>query len=409
MLNRLHPGYDALIAAHETADPLAPARRRMDALCWRAGRKDASAILVTHEGGGGVDRVVAQRCAALRAAGQRPVVLRPSGGQCLVADGDGAYPNLLYRLPGELPELVRLLRADRPAHVELHHLLGHHPAVLELATALGVPWDAYVHDYAWFCPRISLLSHGRRYCGEPDVAGCEACVSALGSKLDEPLTVRALLARSAGVLGHARRVIAPSTNAATRLRRHFPAVHPVVEAWGGEPPLALPTLRRAPRRRIAVVGAIGAEKGYNVLLACTRDARVRALPLEFVVAGHTEDDARLLAAGPVFVTGRYEEGEGVALVRAQGADLALLPSIWPETWCFALTCAWEAGLPVAAFDLGAPAERIRRAGRGWLFPLGLPVDRINDALLGFASGTVRLAREVTTLHSPAFAATTRIP
>jgi len=391
VLNRLHPGYDALIAAHEADDPLAPARRRMDALRWRAGRKGASAILVTHEGGGGVDRVVAQRCATLRAEGLRPVVLRPSGGQCLVADGDGAYPNLLHRLPDELPTLALLLRGERPAHVELHHLLGHHPAILGLAAALGIPWDAYVHDYAWFCPRISLLSYGRRYCGEPDVAGCEACVADLGSKLDEPITVRALLARSAGVLGGARRVVAPSADAAMRLRRHFPAVLPVVEAWEREPPFAPAALRRAPRR-VAVVGAIGAEKGYDVLLACVRDARARALPLEFVVVGHTENDSRLLAAGPVFVTGRYEEPEGVGLVRAQGADLAFLPSIWPETWCFALTLAWEAGLSVAAFDLGAPAERIRRAGRGWLLPLGLPVDRINDVLLGLRAGPRALRR-----------------
>jgi hypothetical protein len=30
VLNRLHPGWDALVAAHLAADPLAPARRRLD-------------------------------------------------------------------------------------------------------------------------------------------------------------------------------------------------------------------------------------------------------------------------------------------------------------------------------------------------------------------------------------------
>lgn len=404
VLNRLHPGYDALIAAHEAADPLAPARRRIDALRWRAARRPGSAILVTHEGGGGVDRAVAERSAELRTEGRRAVVLRPEAGRCLVADGEGNFPNLRYSLPGELPELARLLRGDRPAHVELHHLLGHQPAMLKLATALDVPYDAYIHDYAWFCPRISLVSYGRRYCGEPDVAGCEACVADLGSKLEEALTVPELLARSAGVLSGARRVIAPSEDAAARIRRHFPRTRPVVEAWGHDPPFAHPAVRGAPRR-VAVVGAIGAEKGYDVLLACVRDARARALPLEFVVVGHTEDDARLLAAGPAFVTGRYEEGEAVALIRAQGADLAFLPSIWPETWCFALTCAWDAGLPVAAFDLGAPAERIRRTGRGWVLPLGLSAARINAALLGLGA---RLAPDLAPLHCSAEAATIRI-
>ena len=411
VLNRLHPGYDALIAAHEAADPLAPARRRMDALRWRAGRCTSSAILVAHEGGGGVDRVVARRCAVLRAEGRRAVVLRPREGRlCLVGEEGDAHPNLAYRPPDELPHLARLLRADRPTHVELHHLLGHDPAVLDLARALGVPYDVVIHDYALFCPRIALLSYGRRYCGEPDAAGCDACVADLGSNLDEPLTVPGLIARSAALLAGARRVIAPSEDAAARIARHFPGARPTVEPWERDPAPAPPSVparstARQGVRRIAVVGAIGAEKGYDVLLACVRDVRARDLPIEFVVVGPTEDDARLLAAGPVFVTGRYAEAEAVALIRAQAADLAFLPSVWPETWCFALTRAWDAGLSVAAFDLGAPAERIRRAGRGWLLPLGLPAGAINAALLGFGAEGARLAPPAVPRHSPAHAST----
>jgi glycosyltransferase involved in cell wall biosynthesis len=60
---------------------------------------------------------------------------------------------------------------------------------------------------------------------------------------------------------------------------------------------------------------------------------------------------------------------------------AVLPSIWPETWCFGLAEAWRAGLRVAAFDIGAPAERIRGTGRGFLLPLGLPAHAINSALM----------------------------
>jgi glycosyltransferase involved in cell wall biosynthesis len=87
----------------------------------------------------------------------------------------------------------------------------------------------------------------------------------------------------------------------------------------------------------------------------------------------------------VFVTGPYQPAEAVPLIRAQNAALAFLPSIWPETWCLALTELWCAGLRVAAFDIGAPAERIRRTGRGFLLPLGLPASAINDTLLERAS------------------------
>jgi glycosyltransferase involved in cell wall biosynthesis len=136
--------------------------------------------------------------------------------------------------------------------------------------------------------------------------------------------------------------------------------------------------------RICVVGAIGVEKGYEILLACARDAAERDLKLEFVVVGHTIDDARLLDTGRVFVTGEFQPAEAVQLVQAQNASLAWLPSVWPETWCFALSEAWSAGLRVVAFDLGAQAERIRRTGLGTLLPLGLPPASINSALLAAA-------------------------
>ncbi|MBC7799954.1 MAG: glycosyltransferase [Gemmatimonadaceae bacterium] len=144
------------------------------------------------------------------------------------------------------------------------------------------------------------------------------------------------------------------------------------------PPL-LPV--HGPVRRVCVVGAIGVEKGFDVLLACVRDARARALPIEFVVVGYTADDTRLMDAGPAFVTGEYAEADAVALIRAQEAQVVFIPSVWPETWCFALSRAWQAGLAAVAFDLGAQAERIRTTGRGWLLPLGLPGRAVNDALL----------------------------
>ncbi len=391
VLNRLHPGYDALIAAHVAADPLAPARRRIDALRWAASRSRAGAvILITHGGGGGVDRVVAERCAMLEATGLRPIVLRPAGqDRCGIG---GAFPNLIYAVPHELPDLARLLRPDRPRHVELHHLLGHSHAVLGLARVLRLPVDLFVHDYAWFCPRIALVSTSRGYCGEPDVTGCKACVADLGTNLHEDITVQALRARSAADMASARRVIAPSSDAATRIRRHFPGIKPAVQAW--EDDAALPPLTPVPhtvQRRVCVVGAIGVEKGYEMLLACVRDVRARSLPLEFVVVGYTADDTRLMDAGPVFVTGEYADADATALIWAQRAHLAFIPSVWPETWCFALSRAWEAGLPAVAFDLGAQAERIRASGRGWVLPLGLQARAVNDALLTLQAPPVRPA------------------
>lgn len=142
----------------------------------------------------------------------------------------------------------------------------------------------------------------------------------------------------------------------------------------------------AGRPRVCVVGAIGVHKGYDVLLACARDAARRGLDIEFVVVGHTIDDARMMATGRVFVTGRFAPGEAVDMIVAQQARLGFVTSIAPETWCLSLGDIWRAGLPVAAFDIGAPAERLKKTGFGFLLPLGLSPGAINNALIA-AIGT----------------------
>jgi GT2 family glycosyltransferase/glycosyltransferase involved in cell wall biosynthesis len=397
VLNALHPGFEAIVSAWAAEGGLAVPRRRLDQARWRAARPrraGSSVLLVTHDAGGGVERHIADRCTALTAAGVRPIVLRPArtaGGGPAVALGGldaDAYPNLIYAMPSELRALAAMLRAERPAHAELHHLLGHDPALLDLLRLLGLRYDVAIHDYAWFCPRVALVDGQRRYCGEPDVAACEACVAEAGRLDAGEGPVRALIDRSARVLAGARRVVAPSADAATRLRRHFPRLRPVVAPHEADAPSRGAVLARTMAGRpyrVVTVGAIGVQKGFDVLLDCARDAAARDLPLEFVVVGHTIDDATLLDTGRIFVTGEFAPQEADALIRAQRPALGLLPSIWPETWCFALSDLWRAGLHVAAFDLGAQAERIRACpGRGTLLPFGLSAPAINGALLAAA-------------------------
>lgn len=385
ILNRVHPGHDSLIGQWMAADKLAGARRRLDLARWRDGRRRESVIIVSHDDGGGVAVRVAQSCAAHRDAGRHPIVLRPApdGPVSLGAD----YPNLRFALPKDRARLLRLLQAEAPSLIEFHHLLNHHPSLPELLSSLRVPYDVHVHDHGWVCPRLMLINKDGRYCGEPDLAECERCVTEAGSALDHISSVAEFRHWSLAFLTAARRVLAPSEDAARRLRRYFPDLRPEVVPHDterrGAPPGATDGFVR-----VCIVGAISVPKGFDVVLACARDAATRRLPLEFVIAGSSIDDLALLETGRVFVTGTFPREEAVAVIREQRSHLAWLPSVWPETWCYALSDAWAAGLTVAAFDIGAQAERIRGGGGGVLLPLGMPPAKINEALLAAAAQRV---------------------
>jgi predicted RNA-binding protein with PUA domain len=99
IVNRLHPGYDKLVAQFCAQDPLAPARFRLDAARWRRRRsRKGAAVLLTHGREGGVKRRVAERCREIAAEGLRPIVLVPGNDlqghrRCRVLGGlDDGFP-----------------------------------------------------------------------------------------------------------------------------------------------------------------------------------------------------------------------------------------------------------------------------------------------------------------------------
>jgi GT2 family glycosyltransferase/glycosyltransferase involved in cell wall biosynthesis len=393
ILERLHPEYRTRVAAFIEADPLLPARHRLDAARWRAAagaRSGDAVLLVAHGGIGGTARVIRERSAAISAMGRHAVVLRGRDGRSTVDDEEG-FPNLRFELPAELPALADLLAAARPAAAEIHHLRDQDFSVLTLIDRFAVPFDVWVHDYLWLCPRLSLVTGEGRFCGEPPAEACVACVARWGDGLEKPVSAAALRAMSTDLLARARQVVAPSEDVAARIRRHFSAARVTVRPWEADPPRRTAVVPAAGPLRVAVVGAISMEKGYYLLLACARDAAARNLPLRFQVVGYTEDDTPLLETGCVSITGPFAPGTAQQLLAQTACDIGFLPSIWPETWCYALSDAWEAGLDVAVLDIGTPAERVRRTGRGWVLPLNLPAPRVNDVLLNLQALAARPA------------------
>ena len=90
-LTQIHSGVTAALA--QNAEAQASALRQAALAQWKAGDRRKSVILVTHADGGGVERHVRERAAALRAEGQRAIVIRPASdaaGEAMWSVADGA-------------------------------------------------------------------------------------------------------------------------------------------------------------------------------------------------------------------------------------------------------------------------------------------------------------------------------
>ena len=396
-LDALFPGYVAFVDDTASKSAMRVARRRVAEArtlsMLRNTDRQGFQVIVTLAQQGGVSRHVREQVDHLRDQGIGAIELRPEStaaapGRCRLAIGGHETEELIYELPEEMGSLVAFLGQLRVVKVAIHHLMQLPTVILELPERLGVPYEVTIHDYSWICPRITLIPE-RRYCGEPEVAVCERCIADHGGLLGEPIRPAALRQRSRMVLQGAQRVIAPSVDAQRRIEAYFPTVRVDVQPWEVTPP-SPDRLARAQGSsepiRVAVIGAIGIQKGFDLIEAAASDAARRGLPLMFVVIGHTMDNAALAEVGPVDITGEFAEAEIDAIITAERCDISLFASIWPETWCYSLTHAMRHGLPIVAPRIGAFPERLADYGPSRLFdPASVSAIHLNELLIELAS------------------------
>jgi hypothetical protein len=124
-------------------------------------------------------------------------------------------------------------------------------------------------------------------------------------------------------------------------------------------------------------------KGTDLLIACARDALRRNLPLLFHIVGDP-GTAAMNTFPNVVLTGRYQEKDIFNILERLKCHCAFFSSVWPETYAYTLSIAFLGGLWPIAFDLGAPAARIRECGFGHLIPLIGDSAAVNDELLAQA-------------------------
>lgn len=251
-----------------------------------------------------------------------------------------------------------------------------------------------LHDFALYCPRPNLVEEPyARFCGySRDGERCRACLTASWDLT--PGFVERWREDSTTLLSAADAVVYPSGFLRGAHARLFPAATPRREAvFAPAPPAGPPPERRIAGTsdvpRIAFVGAYRPHKGALVFEELVRTGLAADEPRPRWTILGSGDPVLLLRArrAGAAVAGHYRAGSLASRLIAERVDVALLLSIWPETYSLTLTECRQAGVPVVAFDHGAIAERVREAGGGDLVPLERGAAGIAEALARRLAGT----------------------
>lgn len=347
------------------------------------------------------------------------------------------------RRTGELPdpeedpearaEIERVIHDYRPDVVHVVHA-RYFPEARHVASGLGIPTVAHLHDYWYICPRIQLL--------RPDGSTCKGsnwgsdCESACGMSVqwgrDRHLWARRELAGYDAV-------IFPSRFLANRFAEegvdvggwhHVPygvdyrtlassARPPDSFAKGGRanassrrpespsPNVRGPRPRRFTARRPMVVRFIGTllrHKGPHVLIEAVKRVSEEA-PLmvylhgpsyhesdyELELKGLAADDPRIRFAGAYSYS---DLGRILA-----DTDLVVVPSLWPENFPITAQTATALDVPVAASDTGGLAELVHDYSAGFTFPPGDP-DALAAIITACLSDPRRLSLPADRLRPP---------
>jgi glycosyltransferase involved in cell wall biosynthesis len=323
---------------------------------------------VTSLFGGGVDRHLRDLVRTV----PRPHLLWHAGEGVDVLEDPAAkrfHPLAPGILPREGARLSRWLRARRIGLVHLHATtLAPRERARWARETLGVAQVATLHDILFL---------------RPDAFSA-----------DDPLAPDAAwLAQTSAELRESKTVLAPSRWLADLAAERIPGLRVQVVPNGSDSSPAARAIapradfsRRKPGSVVALLGAVGPHKGSGFVDAIAELLEGRGVCL--VVIGYLEQQLHpgWRRRGSLFVHGAFAEGDAPGLLRGYGAKLALFPNVAPESFSYALSDAWAAGVPVLAAPRGALAERIGGHGGGWLLPEAFDAEAVAGEILALVGG-----------------------
>lgn len=392
-LSGKHPDYVRKIESFILADSAKDARARLDIFRQIRMMGPRSAVLVTINTGGGIVTHVNSLARRLEREGISVLFFYVSDDSIKIAPFDKSKqvftPSLteinIAKNTKFLGEILEWL-APELIHVHSFATLKWTPTVLlmDLLKQYHEGFVVTLHDYDTVCHRHHLVDLEGRYCQRVVLTECRECIKSDNARPDLPDPDCRRLAYH-DLLKKARKVFVPSLDAKQRLLRAFPDIVFVVREHEEQLIVKkqLQLFQPFSPVRVSLIGAIGPHKGSDIIYSLALDAKTRSLPIKYSIAGYSPIPDKLREAG-VCQSGRYNsDDQAVEALEYQTPHFALFPSIWPETYCYTLSISLALGLPPIVFNLGAQADRVKKAGFGVILDSSLALEpgALNDAIL----------------------------
>jgi GT2 family glycosyltransferase len=235
-----------------------------------------------------------------------------------------------------------------------------------------------VHDYYCICPMYNLLNYEIKYCNIPsNLALCDECI--LKNKLIETevpfvkhdypnLKISLWREKFNELLKHSSKIVCFSNSSKDIIQKTYKnlsvdvfEVKPHIVDW-----VRPVTIKKTSETiNIAILGNLGIHKGAYIVSSLASYIDYHNLNLKIHIFGNVfEPYESFYSNKSVVKHGGYKKNNLPKLMEENEIDIIFIPSIWPETFSYTTEEAIKMDMPVAVFDLGAPAERVKNYSKG---------------------------------------------
>ncbi len=217
-----------------------------------------------------------------------------------------------------------------------------------------------VHDFQCICPNITMVNDEIKYCNCTDLKKCIQCVNKFSKT---QINVKNIVAYQQSWLDFlqniADEIIVFSQSTYSILTRIYRDIEKKIKIV----PHQIPSMKKVEYHahkgiNICIIGNISKAKGASILkeidklFSKYKDVRV-------FIAGKSE-----LRLSHTQKLGQYDVKDLPSIMQKNLIDIVLIPSIGPETFSYTTEEAMSMDIPVACYNIGAPAERVKNYKNG---------------------------------------------
>ncbi|MDO5852240.1 MAG: glycosyltransferase, partial [Methanobacteriaceae archaeon] len=267
--------------------------------------------------------------------------------------------------------------------IHVQHLIKHSYDIVNIANILKIPIVLSIHDFYYICPSFNLLDENNKYCNGKCNNNNKQCTIPIGAMQNVPILKEYNIKwqqENQKLLEMVNTIICPSNNTKELYLEKYPEIENKIRTIPHGQEFAkkeeINTKLEKNNIKILIPGNIGISKGSYFIKELKKQDTKNILELHFI--GEVHESIHDKKYG--IIHGAFKRDDFNKLVKEINPSFIGIFSIWPETFCYTLSEAWNAQIPVITVKLGAIGDRVNENITGYFIDYTNPKKAYNQIL-----------------------------